>query len=205
MGFLDKLSKITSNDAFNVLRSNEHADALKKHGAAFLDARRDVSYQRELNRKLPDATEQTYKNEQQRMADRRQDQEAYRRSDRAKAKTDRRIDMAAAERKRIADAQNNAIYRGKEGKLTKAGYENVAGQQKEALREHIGRRSDAMRGMYNEGKDYFIGGDFTQNAARIGVATAALGAGAVGTRYMTGGSFGYNNSGQRDIAGIPFI
>lgn len=42
-------------------------------------------------------------------------------------------------------------------------------------------------------------------AARNGLAIAALGAGAVGTRYMTGGTATMNNRGQRDIAGIPFM
>lgn len=42
-------------------------------------------------------------------------------------------------------------------------------------------------------------------AARNGVALAALGAGAVGARYATGGTATTNRRGERDIAGIPFM
>lgn len=42
-------------------------------------------------------------------------------------------------------------------------------------------------------------------AARNGIPLAAYGAVAGGTRYMSGGSMGTNNQGQRDIAGIPFL
>lgn len=54
-------------------------------------------------------------------------------------------------------------------------------------------------------KDYFIGGDFKQNAARIGAAAGAYGAANVGMRAINGGGVTYNNQGQRDIAGIPFV
>lgn len=40
---------------------------------------------------------------------------------------------------------------------------------------------------------------------RAGAPLAAYGAMANGTRYMSGGSMGTNNQGERDIAGIPFL
>lgn len=40
---------------------------------------------------------------------------------------------------------------------------------------------------------------------RVGAPLAAYGAMANGTRYMSGGSMGTNNQGERDIAGIPFL
>lgn len=42
-------------------------------------------------------------------------------------------------------------------------------------------------------------------ASRAALAAGGYGALALGTRYATGGTAGYNNSGQRDIAGIPFM
>lgn len=44
-----------------------------------------------------------------------------------------------------------------------------------------------------------------QRAKRIASTVATYGLGAVGLRYLSGGSLMYNNMGERDIAGIPFI
>lgn len=54
-------------------------------------------------------------------------------------------------------------------------------------------------------KDYYTEGDGATLAARAGVTAGAYGVGAVGLRYMGGGTLGTNASGGSDIAGIPFI
>lgn len=65
---------------------------------------------------------------------------------------------------------------------------------------------DGRKEMRQLTKDYFSGdGDFLTGAMRVGAATTAYGAAAVGARALTGGSATTNNQGQRDIAGIPFF
>lgn len=55
-------------------------------------------------------------------------------------------------------------------------------------------------------KDYYTGnGDLGVASKRIGATAAVYGGAAVGSRYVSGGGVTYNNQGQRDIAGIPFI
>lgn len=53
--------------------------------------------------------------------------------------------------------------------------------------------------------DYYTTGSGMQKGIRAGATIGALGVGAVGTRYMSGGTATTNNKGQRDIAGIPFV
>lgn len=203
MGFIDKMSSILSNDGLNILKAN--TDNFKKHGSDYLKARGNVNYQRDLNHKLPGSTEQTYLDEMQRVSDKRDTQIAYGRGQRALGKTTQQMAMAKAERERLKSAHANESMRGKDGKLNEEGYKHVAGEQRQALLGHITNRTEARNALLNEGKDYFIGGNWKENSARIGAATAAVGTVAVGTRYMSGGSVGYNNQGRRDIAGIPFI
>lgn len=54
-------------------------------------------------------------------------------------------------------------------------------------------------------QDYYLGGNLSQTATRMGVTAGAYMAGASGVRYLSGGSVGYNSKGERDIAGIPFM
>ena len=56
-------------------------------------------------------------------------------------------------------------------------------------------------GYYFLGKHTSLG----QRVARIGAAAGLYAGGAIGTRYLTGGTLTYNNEGESDIAGIPFI
>lgn len=44
-----------------------------------------------------------------------------------------------------------------------------------------------------------------QMALRYGVTAGAVGAGAIGARYASGGDLTHNSKGKKDIAGIPFI
>lgn len=202
MSFLNKMTSLLSNDGTNILYSN--MDNFKRHGSNYLAARKDVGYQAALNRKLPESTDATYLSMKQDKIDKMGMQSA-RGSQRAANTSQRHIDMAETERRRLKTAAENPEFRGADGKLSKAGYENVAAQQREAYLGQIRNRTDARNGMIDEAKHYFTGGDFTQNAARIGAATAAYGGVAVGTRYLSGGSATTNNQGRRDIAGIPFI
>lgn len=203
MSFLNKMTSILSNEGQNILYSN--MDNFKKHGSDYLNARKDVGYQGALNRKLQDATDDTYKSEQQRVVSRADELEAVRASTRSQNTAQRHVDMAATERNRLKAARENPEFRADDGKLTQAGYDSVAGEQRKAYLDQVRARTDARNGMLKEGKDYFVGGDWKQNGARIGAATAAVGAAAVGTRYMSGGSATHNNQGRRDIAGIPFV
>lgn len=52
---------------------------------------------------------------------------------------------------------------------------------------------------------YFLSGDGTRNAKRIGTAVGAYGVGAYGVRRLSGGDATYNSRGERDIVGIPFF
>lgn len=65
---------------------------------------------------------------------------------------------------------------------------------------------DAMSsiGKYFKASDVEDGRFFTA-AARIGAAGGVYAGAAVGTRAINGGGATYNNRGERDIAGIPFI
>ena len=54
-------------------------------------------------------------------------------------------------------------------------------------------------------KEYFTGGSRGQNATRIGAAAGAYMGVNVAGRKLSGGSVGYNNKGERDIAGIPML
>lgn len=65
---------------------------------------------------------------------------------------------------------------------------------------------DHLKAGIDVGLDYFVlSANKKQKAARIGTAAVGTFVGANATRYMTGGTFGYNSRGERDIAGIPFI
>ena len=69
-----------------------------------------------------------------------------------------------------------------------------------ALKEVTGK--DKM-GYLKFAQGYF--GDKTYGKTRVKAAVGAYAAGAVGTRYLSGGSLTSNAQGERDIAGIPFI
>lgn len=69
-----------------------------------------------------------------------------------------------------------------------------------------GGLSDMGKGIGN----YFTAKDVNKgrmmtSAVRIGGAGAAYMGAATGARYLSGGGLTYNNQGERDIAGIPFI
>jgi hypothetical protein len=68
-----------------------------------------------------------------------------------------------------------------------------------------GRYASAARDMGVGAWQYMNSGNAIQRAAKMGVAGAGWMAGNTMLRGANGGSFGYNNDGERDIAGIPFI
>lgn len=70
----------------------------------------------------------------------------------------------------------------------------------EALSDVTGK--DKM-GYFRFAQGYF--GDKTHGSTRVKTAIGAYAAGAVGTRYLSGGNLTSNAQGERDIAGIPFI
>lgn len=88
-------------------------------------------------------------------------------------------------------------------------HKTVLGEAKKAASrqrdEQAGIARDTLKEFPGMAKDYFIGGDMKQNAARIGTAAGLYMGAAAGARYVSGGGMTYNNQGQRDIAGIPFI
>lgn len=53
--------------------------------------------------------------------------------------------------------------------------------------------------------DYYTNGTGQQMATRAGVTAGAYAGGAIGLRYLSGGTLTTNNQGESDIAGIPFI
>lgn len=52
---------------------------------------------------------------------------------------------------------------------------------------------------------WFTTGSMGDKAKKIGLGAAAWGAGNVAMRGMTGGGVTYNNQGQQDVAGVPFV
>lgn len=54
-------------------------------------------------------------------------------------------------------------------------------------------------------KEYYVGGTKERNVTRISASVGAYAGVNVGMRSLTGGSIGYNNKGERDIAGIPIF
>lgn len=53
--------------------------------------------------------------------------------------------------------------------------------------------------------DYYTKGTGQQIATRAGVTAGAYAGGAIGLRYLSGGTLTTNNQGESDIAGIPFV
>ena len=69
--------------------------------------------------------------------------------------------------------------------------------------EYFGRKSDEGIGLLNTAKGYFK--DPVYGSTRTKATIGAIGAGAIGIRYLSGGTFTTNNRGERDIVGIPLI
>lgn len=69
-----------------------------------------------------------------------------------------------------------------------------------------GNKMDNLAIGLSGAKDYYMGdSSIGTKALRYGATAGAVGAGAVGVRYLSGGSLTRNNDGQKDIAGVPFI
>ena len=75
--------------------------------------------------------------------------------------------------------------------------------------QHVANGAGDMSSTLLSGKDlakeYFTGGTKTQNYTRRAAAAGAYMGVNIAGRAVTGGSLGYNNKGERDIAGIPMI
>lgn len=105
---------------------------------------------------------------------------------------------------------------------------DLAGQAElmDKIRHHEGKIADhrefstqaaertgaGIGGLWKGTRKYFTGEDLAgQDGRAMAVAARVGGAGAAymgingGLRYMSGGGMTYNNQGERDIAGIPFI
>lgn len=198
MGLFGRLA----DEGADILKSN--GDFKKTFGDIF-SASRDVSTQKSLNRKLkPDATD-VYHKEQSKLGSEVAAQAAAGRSDRVIQKTGRKADLAAIEKERMNATVKNPNHVNGDGNLTEDGVNAMRKGQATSLEQHKMNRRNAIGKLGDDTKDYFTGGDFTQNAVRMGAAAGVLGTAAVGTRYMSGGSVTHNNQGRRDIAGIPFI
>lgn len=101
----------------------------------------------------------------------------------------------------IAAMQDSLRAGGDHKSILKAGKEKSLSQRD----LHAEQARDTLKEFPGMAKDYFLDGDFTQNAARIGTAAGLYMGAAAGARYVSGGGMTYNNQGQKDIAGIPFI
>lgn len=107
--------------------------------------------------------------------------------------------------KKHYDKAIKQVYGGDESKMTPLEAKNV---------QRVSKASSSIQG-YFKGLDQVAGKGYSIDEAkkvarsaalvRGGAAVGAYGAAAVGTRMISGGGIGYNNSGERDIAGIPFI
>lgn len=71
------------------------------------------------------------------------------------------------------------------------------------LRAMYNRGDKGGIGYHNLAKGYF--GDEINGGKRVGTVLGAGAATAVGGRYLSGGNATTNNTGERDIVGIPFI
>lgn len=121
------------------------------------------------------------------------------------------------ETRQLADGQMSEVTAG----LDKA-YADAVKNKNQSLADEIQARKDALvdsKGSYEAEPgffskagnvlgqigDYYTKGDAKDTATKVGVTAGAYGAGAIGLRYLSGGTLTTNNQGESDIAGIPFI
>jgi hypothetical protein len=118
--------------------------------------------------------------------------------------------MAALDKSGLSEADRDAAKKVLQGRI-----DSLSAAQKVAG-EHAGAMQDSMvGGIADMGKSigrYFgatdmrdQSGRFLTAATRVGAAGGAYMGAATGARYLSGGGLTYNNKGERDIAGIPFI
>jgi hypothetical protein len=135
-------------------------------------------------------------------------------------------DMAEANRvlksgneteKRLTAMRDKAMKDGNTNDVTMAN--NMLSQMKNERSMYEGTRdaatkstADSMNDMVKGVGRYFgatdmrgQSGRFMTGAVRNGAAVGGVMAAGTGLRYLSGGGMTYNNQGQRDIAGIPFI
>lgn len=199
MSFIDNLASIASNTPLQRLVPNTD---VSKHFANYRGAVSDGAYQRELNRQFPNTTVDGFKDEQAKLLN---DSAKQGTKDATIERNLRRHSLAGAEATRMHTIQQDSKLVDSQGKINSDGLAHARKGQQEVLDGLSNQRKEASRDLRNDAKDYFFSGDMGTNAMRWGAAASVYGAGAMGTRALTGGSATTNNQGQRDIAGIPFL
>lgn len=98
----------------------------------------------------------------------------------------------------------------KQSKDRSAAFVNTMGNAPDGLKSKYYNHAKDKEGFVNKGlfgaevaKAYFS--EDGKKGARIGTAVAGAGVASVGLRYLSGGSMTQNNTGKRDIVGIPFV
>ena len=107
-------------------------------------------------------------------------------------------DMLAAQQQAFTAKKNRYMERAEENamRLEKRGNE---------MRGGVGDMIKGVGGYFAASDMRGMGGRAMTAAVRTGTAGAAYMGANAGLRYMSGGGLTYNNQGERDIAGIPFI
>lgn len=199
MSFINTLASLASNTPLQRLVPNTD---VSKHFANYRGAVSDGAYQRELNRQFPGSTVQDFKDEQAKLLN---DSSKKGIKDSTIERNLRRQSMAGAEATRMHTILQDSKLVDSEGKMNAGGLAYARKGQQEVLDGLSDQRKEAFRDLRSDAKEYFMSGDMGTNAMRWGAAASIYGAGAVGTRALTGGNATTNNQGQRDIAGIPFL
>ena len=109
--------------------------------------------------------------------------------------------MTDESRDKALDASADAIkaYQEGGGKVQKYIDANGSGS---AAREYIGRKDGGL-GLANAGKAYFT--DSQYGRQRVGTALGAVAATDIGMRTLQGGNLTTTATGEKNIAGLPFI
>ena len=208
MTFISNLASIASNTPLQRLVPD--GDGLAKHFGNYRKSIKDGAYQRDLNRKTasgsPDAVNKENMEQMGRFAEleaRQRAGEVVRPS--ALEGAARNATMSATESTRMKTIMEDAKMVDSKGNINRDGMAAMRKGQAEQLGAINAQKKEATRGLRNEARDYFMTDKMGTNAMRWGAAASIYGAGAVGTRTLTGGSATTNNQGQRDIAGIPFL
>lgn len=101
-------------------------------------------------------------------------------------------DNAAAKKVASNFSENMTKYETARNTATVSGYA-----------EFLGRDANKNLGVMHTASGYFL--DAEHGASRIKTAAAAGAGVAIGARLLSGGTLTQTNTGQRDIAGVPFI
>lgn len=109
--------------------------------------------------------------------------------------------MTEASRSTAAKASRDAIHAYKKEGSKVLKYNEAKGTGA-AAREYIGRKNGGL-GTLNSAGAYFL--DSENGMKRIGAVAGGTMAAGVGVRYLQGGNMTTTSTGEKNIAGIPFI